>query len=125
MNDLKFVIKIITPEERAKRRAAAEEFVRLITRRAEALGISVDDACRAMLHDAIDGESFTDLIDAAEDREPIANQKNEKDFWRESARYTRELERARAQAYRLMMKHHKAREVMRFKRQKRIYGGLM
>lgn len=51
--------------------------------------------------------------------------KHEQRAQREAARYARERERAQAQAYRLTMKHHKAREVARFKRQKRIYGGLL
>ena len=76
------------------------------------------DKTSQMLHEIMDLEDEKAAILAI-------IKKHEQRERREAARYARERERARVQAYRLMMKHHKAREVMRFKRRKRIYGGLM
>ena len=97
----------------------------LIAAYCEQCGLSVEDACRLLISAVLDGGDVTELLKTADCEAPIAPQKAERDFWLETARYARERERAQAQAYRLMMKHHKAREVARFKRQKRIYGGLL
>lgn len=71
--------------------------------------------------------AMQEILDLAREKEEIIILlKNfERREWRKAGRYAREQERARAQSYRQMMKNHKAREVARFKRQKRIYGGLL
>ena len=54
----------------------------------------------------------------------VPPKKDERRGWRAAARDANERECARAHAFRWTMKRHKAWEVMRFKRQKRVYGGL-
>ena len=88
-------------------------------------GRSIEEVCERLIMLESAGEPIIDFADLAEDAEDIPIERNFKRDWREAGRYAREQERARTQAYRLMMKHNKAREVARFKRQKRIYGGLM
>lgn len=97
----------------------------LIAAYCEQCGLSVEDACRLLISTVLDGGDVTALLCVADVETPVVIRKNEKDYWRDNAHYACERERARALAYRLTMKHHKAREVMRFKRQKRIYGGLL
>ena len=88
-------------------------------------GRSIEEACECLIMLESAGDPVIDFAGLVEDAEDIPIQRNFKREWREAMCYAREQERARAQAYRLAMKHHKAREVARFKRQKRIYGGLM
>ena len=87
-------------------------------------GRSIEEVCERLIMLASAGDPVIDFTDLVEDAEDISIERDFKRDWREAGRYVREQERVRAQAYRLMMKHHKAREVARFKRQKRIYGGL-
>lgn len=88
-------------------------------------GASIEDVCERLIMLAGTGDRVIDFADLVEDTESIPDKRDDKNGWRDAARYARERERAQAQAYHLMMKHHKAREVARFKRQKRIYGGLL
>ena len=88
-------------------------------------GALIEEACERLIMLASAGDPVIDFADLIEDAEDILIEKNHKQDWLDAARYARERERAQAQAYRLTMRHHKAREVARFKRQKRIYGGLL
>lgn len=76
-----------------------------------------DEASRA-LQEILDLESEKETV-------LVIIKRLERQSQREAVSYALERERAQVQAYRLTMKHHKAREVARFKRQKRIYGGLI
>lgn len=71
--------------------------------------------------------AMREILDLAIEKEEIfiLLKKWERRKWLDARRYARERERTQARAYRMTMKHHKVREVARFKRQKRIYGGLM
>ena len=55
----------------------------------------------------------------------IPLEKDRRRDWRKAAQHTCERECARAHAFCMAMKKHKAREVARLKRQKRVYGGLL
>ena len=64
----------------------------LITAYCERCGLSVEDACRLLISTVLDGGDVTALLYAADAEATVVAQKNEKDFWRESAHYTRERE---------------------------------
>ena len=87
-------------------------------------GATIEEACERLILMETTGNPVLSLEDLCEDEDALPVNTDHKKDYLDAGRYARERERAQAQAYRLMMKHHKAREVARFKRQKRIYGGL-
>lgn len=95
-----------------------------------AYGMSVIEAAEALQRladfDTICG-MMQEILDLESEKAAtiVLLKKCERREWREATRYACDRERTRAHAFRLTMKHHKAREVMRLRRHKKIYGGLM